>query len=199
MKVLMFFLNVESSCFWFLLINTMDATFALITQCNQILQKFDPEDMHLLVWLNSFEYVLESLDITDDKKVHFLLSRLENFVYILIREQVSPENPFDLPYDFIISKLEELFSPLKGTLAARYRFDCRNQYEGENVRHYAETLKKLNNRCNFGIKANVYLVIRFIIGLKSYLTKKKLLQTQKLSFDKAIYLAERMEFYKMRH
>ncbi|KAI4476116.1 hypothetical protein M0804_013846 [Polistes exclamans] len=175
--------------------NGIDPSVAAITRGILLLQKFDPYVMDFLVWQNSFEYIVDLLKIPDNKKVFFLLCMIETNAYICIQQKLAPLNPFDLGYDVLISMLEEFFSSHQGKTAARYRFDIRNQIVGESVKQYANALKKIIDKCCYGIKASTFLIIRFVIGLKSHAIQLKLLQTPNVTFDNAVYLAERMEFY----
>lgn len=173
----------------------IDPSVAAITRGILLLQKFDPDIMNFLVWQNSFEYIVDLLKIPDNKKGYFLLCMIETGAYIHIQKKLSPLNPFDVEYDVLISLLEEFFSPYKGKMAARFRFDIRNQIVGESVKQYADALKKLIDKCRYGINKPTFLITRFIIGLKSHSTQLKLLQTPNITFDNAVHVAERMEFY----
>ncbi|KAI4474228.1 hypothetical protein M0804_014954 [Polistes exclamans] len=160
----------------------------------QILKKFNPECMIFLVWQNCFEFLVEILEIPDNIKSYFLLNMIKSSAIKMIRRKVGHINLLSLSYDTLMSKLEEIFSNYQDEFVARFRFDWRDQIKGESVREYADALIKLIVKCNYGSRTKFNLINRFVIGLRSKKAQDKLLKMKKLSFNKAVYLAECIEF-----
>ncbi|KAI4476653.1 hypothetical protein M0804_013374 [Polistes exclamans] len=79
---------------------------------------FDPKKELFLNWLNDFELAATMLQITDQRKVSFLLVMMKPSVYEQIRIQVHPYNPFELSYKVLTHQLEVMYSNNYGYSAA---------------------------------------------------------------------------------
>ena len=86
------------------------------------------------------------------------------------------------------SILRNHFAPKKLVIAERYRFHNCAQREGESVTVFAANLKHLASTCQFGTQLNGDLRDRFVCGLRSKETQKKLL-TEEHTFDAALKVA----------
>ncbi|KAI4476683.1 hypothetical protein M0804_013404 [Polistes exclamans] len=75
----------------------------------RLLEKFNPETMEFLQWQNLLEFTIDLLDIVH--KNFFLLNMLDEAPLTYISINVNPTNPFELPYEMLISMLEEKYSP----------------------------------------------------------------------------------------
>ena len=78
-------------------------------------------------------------------------------------------------------------------ISERFKFNKRNQKEGETVGDYVIQLKQLSIHCEFGTFLDDALRDRFVCGLASEATQKKLLAEDKMTFDEAVKLASAME------
>ena len=73
-------------------------------------------------------------------------------------------------------------------ITERYRFLNRTQREGQSVTALAANLKHPASTCQFGNHLNEALRDRFVCGLRSKETQKKLL-TEEHTFDSALKVA----------
>lgn len=70
-------------------------------------------------------------------------------------------------------------------IAERFRFQKRNQHEGESVSDYVVALKQLATHCEFGPHLNEALRDRFVSGLRVEATQRKLLAETNVTFKSA--------------
>ncbi|KAI4476828.1 hypothetical protein M0804_013272 [Polistes exclamans] len=172
----------------------MDTIQDVLTRASELLWKFDSRWMEFLQWLNNFEFIVDFLYVTDDKKVEFLLNMVQPFVLIKIQNQVSPFDPFNLPYELLICILEQMFSHFHRESAFRFRFNNRDQIYGESVKHYALALEKLINQSNLKTNTRENLLKRFIKGLRNKQAYSEILKQGKdLTLDGAINIAQKFE------
>lgn len=125
---------------------------------------FDPKKELFLNWLNDFELAATMLQITDQRKVSFLLVMMKPSVYEQIRIQVHPYNPFELSYKVLTHQLEVMYSNNYGYSAARYRFFNRKQIIGESMHRFCCTLMQKSTRCNYDHYINHFLLFHFTRG-----------------------------------
>ncbi|XP_043485365.1 uncharacterized protein LOC122513158 [Polistes fuscatus] len=145
--------------------------------------KFNPMNMDLLKWLNWFEYMAVLEKFKDDEMVSTLLKCLESVVLMKIQESVAPTDMVDLSYDKLLSLLEELYSSLRGSDAADYRFLTRFQYPYENIPQFVLALRKLSSKCSPALRSHHEIKLHFIRGLKNEITRKILEKNVNISFD----------------
>ena len=79
------------------------------------------------------------------------------------------------------------------TISERFKFNKRNQKEGENVSEYVVELKRLSTYCDFGTFLEDALRDRLVCGLRSETIQKKLLAEEALTFDSAVKISTAME------
>ena len=81
-------------------------------------------------------------------------------------------------------------------IAERYRFHRRDQAVGENITDYVAELRKLTTHCKFEETTDFLeesLRDRFVCGLRSEGIRKRLLTENKLTFSKALEIAQSLE------
>ena len=77
--------------------------------------------------------------------------------------------------------------------AERFRFDKRDQKEGESISEYIAQLKKLSIHCNFKASLNEKLRDRIVCGVRNTQIQKRLLSEKDLTYDKAVEISIVME------
>ena len=81
-------------------------------------------------------------------------------------------------------------------IAERYRFHRRDQAVRENITDYVAELRKLTTHCKFEETTDFLeesLRDRFVCGLRSEGTRKRLLTENKLTFSEALEIAQSLE------
>ncbi|KAI4476817.1 hypothetical protein M0804_013261 [Polistes exclamans] len=149
--------------------------------------------MNVLQWLNCFEYVAVREKVKDDEMVETLIQCLEPSVLMKMRESVESTNLSDLPYNNLVSLLEDLYSSRRGSDAADYRYLSRFQFPQENVPQFVLALRKLSSKCSPAFRSYEHLKVNFIYGLKDEKTRKILAKNESISFGLAVYFAHHME------
>ncbi|XP_015185881.1 PREDICTED: uncharacterized protein LOC107071411 [Polistes dominula] len=162
---------------------------------NYLFEKFNPQFMDFLKWLNNFEFMLNIVHLSDDQKVKFLLNLLVPDALMCIQIKVLPANPSDFSYDEIISYCEELFSSYQGTWAANYRFIYRNQFSMERIPDFMLALRKLCSKANPELRSNNALKERFIDGLANKNIQAILRSCSNLTLSRAVAIANNLELY----
>ncbi|XP_026142558.1 uncharacterized protein K02A2.6-like [Carassius auratus] len=144
-------------------------------------------------YIERFEHFIEANSIEAEKKVPVLLSVIGGKTYGLLRSLIAPEKPGEKSFKHITDTLQQHFSPKPLVIAERFRFHRRNQEESESVTQYVAVLRGLSEHCEFGGHLDDALRDRFVCGLKSEATQKRLLTESTLTFQRAVELAVSME------
>ena len=130
------------------------------------------------------------------KKVPVLLSNIGAKTYGLLRRLVAPKAPKEKTLAEIKTLLESHFELTPSVIAERYRFHRRDQVQGETIAAYVAELRKLTAHCKFEDMTDFLdnsLRDRFVCGLRSESTRKRLFQEKALIFTKAMELAQTLE------
>ena len=122
------------------------------------------------------------------KRRAILISVIGAKAYDVLSDLCSPTPPSEKTYAQLTTILKNHFAPKKLVIAERYRFHNCTQREGESVTAFAANLKHLASTCQFGTHLNEALSDRFVCGLRSKETQKKLL-TEEHTFDAALKVA----------
>ncbi|XP_043485368.1 uncharacterized protein LOC122513161 [Polistes fuscatus] len=164
-----------------------------IQKGNSLLNCYDPESMDFLKWLNQFEFIVDFVNIDNNLKVEFLLRKLNTKALSDITEKVAPHNPYSLPYEELISHLEELYGVYQGDLAANYRFTLRHQFAGESSLNYINALSRIASKVSDILRNNESLMVRFIYGLNNENTRSVLRSMNDLTLKTAVSIAVLLE------
>ena len=113
-----------------------------------------------------------------------LISVIGAKAYDVLLDLCSPIPPSKKTYSQLTTILKNHFAPKKPVIAERYRFYNCTQREGESVTTFAANQKHLASTCQFGTHLKEALRDRFVCGLRSKETQKKLL-TEEHTFDAA--------------
>ena len=138
------------------------------------------------------QYFLANNFPTDFSESHkrraILISVIGAKAYDVLSDLSSPTPPSEKTYAQLTTMLKNYFATKKLVIAERYRFHNCTQCEGESVTAFAANLKHLASTCQFGTHLNDALRDRFVCGLRSKETQKKLL-TEEHTFDAALKVA----------
>ncbi len=112
-------------------------------------------------------------DVDNDKKVIVFLSVIGANVYRLLKNFLSPDKPSPKTYKELCDALREHYKPI--VIVERFRFQRRNQQDGELVADYLVALRQLSTDC---AHLNDALHHWFVSRLKSEDVQKKLIKAR---------------------
>ncbi|XP_060761945.1 uncharacterized protein K02A2.6-like [Neoarius graeffei] len=144
-------------------------------------------------YLERFEQWIIANAVPADKKVSAFLSTIGPDAYCLLKNLTAPTKPSTMGYKALIKELTDHFKPEKNVIAERFRFQRRNQQEGESIASFIVALKQLSIHCEFAGHLDEALRDRFVCGLRSEAMQKKLLTEWNLTFKSACDIACTME------
>uniref|UniRef100_A0A668SMS5 Retrotransposon gag domain-containing protein n=1 Tax=Oreochromis aureus TaxID=47969 RepID=A0A668SMS5_OREAU len=147
-------------------------------------------------YLERLEQWMLANDVSDEKKVCTFLSVIGADTYRLLKNLVSPRVPSTMGYAALTAALSAHYKPTPVVIAERFRFQKRNQKEGEAVSDYVVALRQLSATCDFGQYLDEALRDRFVSGLRSDAVQHKLLSEKDLTFPRACEIAISMELAK---
>lgn len=158
------------------------------------LQEFRPETEDIETYLERVDLYFLANATPDDKQVPIFLNIIGAATYGLLRSLLAPDNPKGKSLADLKKVLEDHFQPKRNVVAERFYFHRRNQKPGETVIEYVAELRRLASRCSFnrGYLEEV-LRDRFVCGVHSEATRKKLLSEGDVTFSKAVETAQSLE------
>ena len=112
-------------------------------------------------------------EVKNEKKVAVFLSVVGPATYGILKNLVQPALPKDKTLQEIVEALKNYYMPKPLVISERFKFNKRNQREGESVNEYVCELKKLSSFCEFGDFLKEALRDRLVCGLKSEAIQKK--------------------------
>ena len=86
-----------------------------------------------------------------------------------------PAKPKDKTYEEMVETLMKHLAPKPIVIVERFRFNKRDQKEGEGIRAYVASLQKLAEHCAFGDSLSDMLRDRLVCGIRDEGVQKHLL------------------------
>ncbi|XP_026731397.1 uncharacterized protein LOC113496404 [Trichoplusia ni] len=132
-------------------------------------------------------------DPTGDKRKAILLSALTEGTYKLVTDLVLPKDVVDVPYEDLLTRLDDHFTPKSVGFGERHNFYAATQQAGETHSQWAARLRGLTAKCNF-LNVEEALRDKFIMGLQPGREKEKLYTKDltDLTLAKVVEMAENL-------
>ncbi|XP_014611023.1 PREDICTED: uncharacterized protein LOC106790554 [Polistes canadensis] len=179
------------------IISVWDSNEKILERVLSCLKKFDPKKEHFIKWLDVLELLLDMSKIENNRRSYILLNVLESSVLTYVQSHVKPDDPFSIPYEMLVTILDEEYSPYSKFQSLMSRFTFRDQMKGESIENYYYSLKKLNCKLDKGPSAKSNLLFRFIYGLQNKEICKQLQETPNLTIYSAMVIAMKIEFKRL--
>ena len=157
------------------------------------LTEFDASSDSVAAYVERAQLFFEANSIEEGKQVAVFLSAIGPKTYKLLRDLMAPTRPKEKPLKDIIAVLEEHFEPKPLVIAERFHFHRRQQKVGESIADFVAELRRLATRCEFDAYLDEALRDRFVCGVRSEATQKRLLTEASLTFARAVEIARSME------
>ena len=133
-------------------------------------------------------------DIPDEKKSSLFLTLAGEATYSLLRSLCAPALPSSKGYDDLQTLLTNHLEPEPLVISERFHFHRRAQREDESVAEFGAELRRLAARCSFQEAVlDETIRDRFVCGLRSEPTQRRLLTEKKLTLQTAVNIALSME------
>ena len=141
------------------------------------------------------QYLLANGVTADDKKRAILISTSGPRTYQLMKSLLAPDKPTSKTFDEIVKLMKDHFQPKPSEIVQRFNFHSRDRRQGESIATYVAELKKLSEHCNFGNSDALDLMLRdrLVCGINDKRIQRSLLSETKLSYKRALELAQAME------
>lgn len=133
-------------------------------------------------------------DINDTtKKRAVLLTVCGGKTYGLMKNLLSPEKPTDKSYEDLVKLIKEHQQPEPSVIVSRYKFHTCTREADMPITDYVAVLRKLADKCDFGITLNDMLRDRLVIGVNDDRIQRRLLSETKLDYKRAEEIARSMQ------
>lgn len=87
-------------------------------------------------WIDRLEDAFEIFNITEERRVFYLLHYMGNEAYNIVCDKLAPVQPRTKSYDELVDVMKKHFSPEPLEIAENFRFHLRKQGEGESVQDF---------------------------------------------------------------
>ncbi|XP_055916389.1 uncharacterized protein LOC129949142 [Eupeodes corollae] len=161
---------------------------------NFSIEFFDETKSKFERWLQRLEGAFTIFNVKDSvMRLNYLLHYIGPNTFDLLCDGISPAVPETKTYDELVNVLKEHYNPQPLEVAEYYKFHHREQLEGESVREYVASLRKMAIHCNFGTYLTIALRNQLVCGIRDKRIKDLLLETKDLTFERAIQIATSLE------
>ena len=131
--------------------------------------------------------------VEETKKRSVFLTLIGTNTYKLLRNLIAPEKPDTKSYTELVQILANHYSPTPAESVQRFKFHSRVRRPEESVAKFVAELRSLAEFCNFGAALEDMLRDCLVCGINDTGIQRRLLAEPKLSFKKALELAQGME------
>ncbi|XP_063361289.1 uncharacterized protein LOC134662039 [Cydia amplana] len=131
-------------------------------------------------------------DISEDKKVPLLITKLTSNVYDTLSGLCAPDIPIKSTYEDLCKKLQEFYHPKINLAVHRARFMDRKQEEGETIKEYLLAVRKLAKDCDFK-DVDEHLKERLLNGVHNETIRYEVLKMADATLAKLTAVAETAE------
>ena len=128
-------------------------------------------------YADRLEHYFTANDITTKVKRRAILqNRVGPATYRLIKMLVSPKKVTDLTFEEMVTKTTKHFNPKPSPIIKRYKFNTRQQEEGETVAKFVAELHKIAEYCKYRKVLSDMLRDHVVCGISHKRVQRCLLQ-----------------------
>ena len=106
---------------------------------------------------------------------------------------MSPTQPKEKTFEELVEVVKKHHNPKPSVIVERYNFNTRIRKQGETVAAYVAQLRRMTEHCEFGTTLEDMLRDRLVCGIQHKRIQRHLLMESKLTFQKAVELAQSIE------
>ena len=128
-----------------------------------------------------------------EKKWAIFLATIGPKAYKLLCSLLSPTDPGEKEFEDLVKVLKEHYNPPPSEIVQWLKFNSRFRRSGESVADYVAELRAIAQTCNFGTSLEEMLRDRLVCGIGDHETQQRLLSEPKLTWKKALELAQGIE------
>lgn len=158
------------------------------------LSEYVETDGDWVEYVERLQHFFVANDINDQSKQRsVLLSACGAKTYKLIRNLASPRKPGDLSFQDIVKLVQDHHNPKPSVIVQRFKFHTHSRKQGVSVPAFVAELRALSEHCEFGDVLNDMLRDRLVCGINDDSIQRRLLSEAKLTYKKALEIAQAME------
>ena len=128
-----------------------------------------------------------------EKKRAVFLSVIGPATYKILRNLTAPQKPGEESFEDLVERLSKHYRPAPSEIVERCKFHSRYRRPGEFVATFVAELRCLSEFCNLGTVLENMLRDRLVCGINDDAMQKRLLAESKLTYKRAIELAQSLE------
>ena len=145
-------------------------------------------------YVERLEFYFAMNGITDSTMQQaVLLSCCGSSTFRLLRNFVLPAPLTDFSFQELVAKMKAHQEPKPSVIVLPYQFNSRQCVMSETVAEYVAAFRRLAEHCSFGNTLDEMLRDRFVCGIANPAVQKWLLSKLKLTFTKAVTIAQAAE------
>ena len=145
-------------------------------------------------YVERLQHFFMANDIVDaEKKRAVFLSVVGPATYKLLGDLLAPAKSGDKSYEELVEVVTNHCNPTPSKIVERFKFHTRFRRPGESVATYVSELRSLARFCKFGSSLEDMLRDRIVCGINNDNIQKRLLAEAKLTYAKALELAQGLE------
>ncbi|XP_036002862.1 uncharacterized protein K02A2.6-like [Fundulus heteroclitus] len=158
------------------------------------LSEYVEADGDWVEYVERLQHFFVANDINDQSKQRsVLLSVCGAKTYKLIRNLASPRKPGELSFQDIVKLVQDHHNPKPSVIVQRFKFHTHSRKQGVSVPAFVAELRALSEHCEFGDVLNDMLRDRLVCGINDDSIQRRLLSEAKLTYKKALEIAQAME------
>lgn len=161
------------------------------------IEEFNPKTTNINHYSERLEQCFTANEVEADSYMShwrraILISVTGGKTYDILGDLCSPVSPSSKYSADMKTILKSQFAPTKLVISEQYHFHSFIQSENTSVSKFATQLQGLATTCNFGNHLNEALRDRFVCGLRSSATQKRLLM-EDVNFERALQIVQGLE------
>ncbi|MCP4116722.1 MAG: hypothetical protein GY737_15180, partial [Desulfobacteraceae bacterium] len=157
------------------------------------IEPFDPMTDRWDCWEERLDVYFAVNGVEETQKPLLLITFVGAEQYRLLATLTAPQKPSSKTYKELVELMRGQYTLKRLLLKERQAFYARNQASGESLTSFDTELKSLADKCAFGDYLDDMLRDRFVLGIQSEDTWRRLMVEEKIDYKKAVDMAKAIE------
>lgn len=144
-------------------------------------------------WIVRLECQLTIQKIKEEEKLAHLYSLMGPEAFGILRKKILPKKPLEVTFDEVNEVLKKHYEPESLKIFEVCKFQKMMQEDSETIADFVAKLRQQATKCDYEEYQDNAIRNQLVLGVKEKKIQQKLYETDSLTLEKAIQLAEVME------
>jgi len=157
------------------------------------IESFDSNKFLWSDWITRLKRQLTVQKVKEEDKLAYLYSLMGSVPFGILRKTILSKKPLEVKFEEVNEAMRKHYEPESLEIIEVCKFQKMMQEDSETIAHFLSRLRRQATKCDYEDYQDNAIRNQLVLGMKEKKIQQTLYETDKLTLEMAIQLAEAME------